>query len=567
MKGHGYNQVSQRSIRLPATIGGLILLLISLSVSVEWQQLSRINSNLKKLFAEEEFLVANFAKAREPGELDIDSVSLNTLRETAKESGVTDVQFAPRYRTKGARVQEASHLVARSTKGLLQKQEESQGRILALLVGTLILVAAALLTYARVITHSLRSGSTQHDVRGRSEDPVVEPAAVASVAPLSDSAAQTITMLQQELRYAGESLCQSININVGFRSTVVQSPVGIVILNDNLMIDYANKAILGYFDADSSTALAGAPLASILQVPALTTADGQIKLTAGSKDIEAALLIPGKASVPVELSITTIKGGSKFVLNLIDVSHRAEVLRVRKDILAEVSHDLKTPLTSLRLFLSMILEGSFGQVPERVVDAISRVLPEVDRLVRLTQNMLSAESIDNGSVKLKTAPANLQHLIQTAVNAMEGAARAKRQSLSVDISENDRATECLIDEEKIVQVLVNLLSNAIKFSPRDTTVSVRATSSNEEVLIEIKDEGPGISAQMQSRIFNKFERAGNLEVGAGIGLWVSKRIMELHGGNIGVHNKVEGRGSVFWLSIPLYGGMHPAQPVAGSDDE
>lgn len=361
---------------------------------------------------------------------------------------------------------------------------------------------------------------------------------------------KVLQKLSQDFQSARDGMVRSINMSYGaLHSTFVKSPVGIMVLNDDFSIDFVNQSLVSLIGT-STTDLMGANVDRVVIAPDIFDQTNSFASSDVLKDIEAKLVVSSGDTVPVELSITTFGpvDRRRYVVNVVDISRRSQLLRLRKETLLEVGHDLRAPLTSLKLFLTMISDGLYGELPPPVLAALGRVLPELDRLSRLTMNMLSSEEIDEGVIKLSMTRTRMDDVVVSAVASMTGAATHKRQQILTTTSGNQ---ECEIDREKVTQALVNVLSNAIKYSPNNSTIEIRSNLQEGTIIVDIQDQGPGIAPAQAERIFDKFERDNRSEPGTGIGLWVTKKIMELHNGSICIlPQEPNSKGTVFRLVFP-----------------
>jgi PAS domain S-box-containing protein len=245
-----------------------------------------------------------------------------------------------------------------------------------------------------------------------------------------------------------------------------------------------------------------------------------------------------------------------------DVGARKQLEQMKRDFVAVVSHDLRTPLTSIQMIHSMLQEDAEGVLPPQAMKNLSNAQDNVSRLMALINNLLDLEKLDAGYVELIMEQAPLRRAIDTSIGAVEALAKKQKITISNSIDNN---LEAYIDSERITQVVVNLLSNALKFSPNSSTISISAkavdsSKQNENpgmqqegmLRVEITDQGRGIPADKAASIFERFSQVknedGRSNRGSGLGLAICKAIIEQHGGEIGVES-VEGKGSTFWFTL------------------
>ncbi|MCR4924777.1 MAG: HAMP domain-containing histidine kinase [Clostridiales bacterium] len=227
----------------------------------------------------------------------------------------------------------------------------------------------------------------------------------------------------------------------------------------------------------------------------------------------------------------------------------------RRSFVANVSHELKTPMTTIGGFIDGILDGTIP--PEKESYYLDIVSKEVRRLSRLVMAMLNMSKIEAGELKLKPTTFDLSKRIFDVFLSFERNIAAK----NIDIQGLDKMNSVFVeaDEDMIHQVVYNLVDNAVKFTPNDGVISVSAITDNEKVIVRIKNTGEGIESEELGRVFERFykvDKSRSFDVkGAGLGLYIIKSIIELHSGQITVKSEV-GKYTefVFWLPVK-YGDM------------
>jgi signal transduction histidine kinase len=206
----------------------------------------------------------------------------------------------------------------------------------------------------------------------------------------------------------------------------------------------------------------------------------------------------------------------------------AETDRVRRDLVANVSHELRTPITALQAVLENLVDGVTEPDPE----TFQTMLSQVERLGRLVKQLLDLSRLESGAVPLERSAFRVEPLLTHAVREQQ--LHAPEIAVSVSVDSPDLTADG--DPERVHQVVANLLENAVRHTPRGGTVQVRAQRDATGVTIEVLDEGPGIAAADEARIFERFYRADSARAssdgGAGLGLAIAQWIVDLHGGDI-----------------------------------
>lgn len=246
---------------------------------------------------------------------------------------------------------------------------------------------------------------------------------------------------------------------------------------------------------------------------------------------------------------------------------QAETDRIKGDIISVVSHELRTPLTAIRGSIGLLVGGVLGGLPKEQMELLVIAERNVLRLIDLVNDILDIDRLERGMFELQLADAPVADIVRRSVEAVAEFAKEERIGIEVE----DSAEVVRGDRLRLVQVLVNLLSNAIKFSPPDSRVLVsaravvgetadgsgrgsgRGSGDSAEIEIRVQDQGPGIPPEHLTRIFDRFHQVQSpstrAQGGSGLGLSISKSIVQLHGGSIGVASE-EGKGSTFWFRLP-----------------
>lgn len=215
---------------------------------------------------------------------------------------------------------------------------------------------------------------------------------------------------------------------------------------------------------------------------------------------------------------------------------------------ANVSHELRSPMAIIRESLEIIMDGSMGAVSARQKEFLECGQRNVNRLLRLVNDLLELSRIEAGKLQIKKEEVDIKELADEAVKTYEMEISKKQLLFKKEIEENMGSVWA--DKDKLTEVIINLLNNAIKYTPEKGSITMGLKGTDEEVRFEISDTGPGISEDSYEKVFNKFERiTTEKREGTGLGLPIAKDIVELHNGKIWVESEV-GRGSKFTFVLP-----------------
>lgn len=229
--------------------------------------------------------------------------------------------------------------------------------------------------------------------------------------------------------------------------------------------------------------------------------------------------------------------------------HEAEELR--RSMYAMVSHDLRTPLTTVRLSLENFMLRYNDNLEEAGSRIITKVSSEINRIVRLVTTLLDLERMESGTLEINLSTTALCELLDQSIDAVYGLTSAKKIRIETEV---DCVQEIICDCDRVIQILINLLSNAAKFAPANSDILLRVVQIDGMVRFEVLDRGPGVPEDSRNRLFQKFSQLQQdretKKLGSGLGLYICSLIATKHGGFIGA-NFPESGGSCFWFSIPL----------------
>lgn len=227
-----------------------------------------------------------------------------------------------------------------------------------------------------------------------------------------------------------------------------------------------------------------------------------------------------------------------------------EALAVNAEFVANVSHELRTPLTTLRSYLEALTDGSVEDEKTRQ-RFLNVARQETERMIRLVEDLLTLSRLDSSEAKVAFEPLDLARLIERTVERFQLAAREKGIQLETAL---ERRPLVWGNADQLQQVLDNLLSNAMKHTPAGGQIRVRLTQRGDVAHVSVQDTGSGIPAEHLPRVFDRFYRVDKARSrqagGSGLGLSIARKVVEAHGGNIGLTSQV-GQGTRVWFTVPL----------------
>jgi two-component system phosphate regulon sensor histidine kinase PhoR len=311
------------------------------------------------------------------------------------------------------------------------------------------------------------------------------------------------------------------------------APVMALLLNAEGHVVTANQLAREFFEIEADRLPA-----SLVEV----TLESSLLDVLGSTDAEAeAHLVHHRRTVLVKL-VPSLRAGETLMF-LSDVTELRRLATVRQEFVANLVHELKTPITSLRLTAESLLGDPSPKDRHRFAE---RLVKESDLLSKIIDNLRQLGDIEAGTMAVETAPFDLGELVRESVTRL-----GIDRPVNADIPESLTITT---DRPKLVQALDNLLDNAAKFSPPGSAIDVSAEVAGEEVRLSVRDRGPGISPEHWSRVFERFykvDRARPREAGGfGLGLAITKHLVQVLGGRIWTETARDG-GQVFTIALPV----------------
>lgn len=284
----------------------------------------------------------------------------------------------------------------------------------------------------------------------------------------------------------------------------------------------------------------------------------------GSKIMEYMTKVKkGEKALPEEVLMTSRRGESVYTLwsaqwsseqktffcVIHDITERQLAAKMKQDITAMVNHDIRSPITTLTVALAVLKSGKHGQLSPEGEKLIERGNRSCERILHLTKDLLDLDKIEGGHIELTILPTSLDEVFKSAIDTTSGI--AENRNIKVEVQQTN--LRVLGDQARLEQVLINLLSNALKFSPIEGRVRLSAVASDNQVVVAVQDQGPGIPVDMQEKIFEPFTQLKQTDrqakEGTGLGLAICKQLIQMHQGQIWVESK-PGQGSTFLFCVP-----------------
>ena len=253
----------------------------------------------------------------------------------------------------------------------------------------------------------------------------------------------------------------------------------------------------------------------------------------------------------ISMIINGEKSGTLVILH--NVSRERLVEKMKSEFVTLAAHQLRTPTSAIKWSLQMLLKGDLGELKERQKKIIEKTYKTNDKVIRLIKDLLNLAQIEEGKFLSKIALSDIEDIIQLVINANKKRIEEKKLKLEFKKLEN-RLPKVMLDVEKMKIAIENIFDNALRYTFSGGKISISLKYNKKEIEVKIQDTGLGIPRDQQSKVFTKFFRATNImkvdTEGTGLGLYIAKNIIEVHGGRIWFESEKD-KGSTFYFTVPV----------------
>jgi NtrC-family two-component system sensor histidine kinase KinB len=263
----------------------------------------------------------------------------------------------------------------------------------------------------------------------------------------------------------------------------------------------------------------------------------------------SSIVIPNVNEPADVLQLANRSAGKVYILkNITEFKERDEA---KTNFIATISHELKTPIASIKMSLKLLNDERIGAMNTEQHQLIAHIKDDSDRLLKITSELLELSQVETGNIQLNFVPVNPMKIVDYAITSIKF--QAEQKNVQLEIVHDSKLPEVHVDIEKTAWVLVNFLSNALRYSAEKSKIVIHVAAKNSKVEFSVKDFGKGIDEAYQKRLFDRYFQVptdGQNKSGSGLGLAISKDFINAQGGTIGVESEI-GEGSRFYFSLPV----------------
>jgi two-component system phosphate regulon sensor histidine kinase PhoR len=351
-----------------------------------------------------------------------------------------------------------------------------------------------------------------------------------------------------------QTLTEERNLSAAILGSMVE---GVAVVNGSERLVFANPGFAEILGLDVPPT-SGSALVEVVRQTELLEAVRQV--LGGEPRVQSEIVTGTLRQHYFAITVASVRAGDTTgaVVVLHDITELRRLERVRRDFVANVSHEFRTPLTAIQGFAETLLAGALDD-PQNRRRFLEIILEHSRRLARLTEDLLVLSKMDAERLELEIRQLSVSQLIESCIETAQHRAADKDLRVSVDMPKG--LPDIAGDRRRLAEVLQNLLDNAIQYTLPGGRIVVSAENAVDEIILTVSDTGIGIPKADQSRIFERFYRvdaARSREAGGtGLGLAIAKHLVEVHGGRLWVDSEI-GQGSQFHFSVPLFDADHPA---------
>lgn len=387
---------------------------------------------------------------------------------------------------------------------------------------------------------------------------------VVSTASRTRAIAIALAKSSQDLQLSEQELAKQFTIVASEkeRMEAIVSSVGegLLVADPEGKIFMSNKAAV-FIVGKTEEQIMGKDLSAVFNIKGAKASSpfapilGVLKNKGSVKVEEASFVRDDGETVILSLTSTPVEVGGTLIGGIVvfhDVTEQKLIAAAKDQFITTAAHQLRTPLSGIRWAMNLILDGSVGDVPEEQKELIKKSYDSVNRLNLLINDLLNIDKLETKKKALEFAPTDINELLSGIIKDLQAQIERKKINIGFEVKDTDLHPE--LDRGSIQVVFQNLIENAIRYTKEGGNVSITVEKEADAVHVRVADSGIGIPRNQQKSIFTRFFRAGNAQLlepdGSGLGLYITKEIVDRHGGNMSFESE-EGKGTTFHVVLPL----------------
>ncbi len=397
------------------------------------------------------------------------------------------------------------------------------------------------------------------------------------ITPIKDSDGNITSYVSSKVDITNQ---KKIEEDMRVKDYAIRSSINAIAITNSVgNVSYVNPSFLKMWGYYNDKEVIGKPIVKFWQMKGQYMKVMDAMVNEGGWIGELSAERSDGTTFPVQLSANLVKdekGDMKYMMtSFVDITKQKEaeekLLKNQKSIkeqniklrkldelkstfLNVTSHELRTPMASIKGYIQMIMKQTLGDTSDEQNKALNVVLRNTERLDHLIQDILDISRLESGTMKFIPENTDISKMIEEIAETMKSSAETKQIEIKTEVKIG--LPELFIDQDRVKQVIINFINNAIKFSEPETSITIKASKENENLLFEVEDQGRGIPEEKLNRVFDTFYQVDSgmdrKFGGAGLGLAISRGIVLSHGGKIWVESK-KGKGSTFKFTLPIEG--------------
>ncbi len=360
---------------------------------------------------------------------------------------------------------------------------------------------------------------------------------------------ETQDQLERALNDLEAKMIALQNEETKIKSIIENLADGLIVLDKNSTVLTINSQAVKQLELDTEREMIGLTKNELLVNSKLSSV---IKLI-DTNTIKSEILFENGNSFEISISMVKLNQENMILIHLHDVTERNQLAEMKVDFASIAAHELRTPITSIKGYLSMLSDEIQTSLSKENQFLLERIMQSSKRLDDTVESLLAVTRVEKGQSILTREPINFETLMTETVNEQLQYAQTKNQTL-IFISSVSEIPPIMADKFKVKEVINNLITNAIKYTQREGRIEVTAVHQKNEIIVSVKDNGPGIPIRVQQYLFAKFVRGENAlrteTQGVGLGLFLVKSLVEMQGGRVWC-DSIEGKGTTFSFSLPV----------------